>query len=87
MWRWIGWGLALVTLLFFFPITRRLMIAILPLGRGVDDLIFFVAAGLLVVYLAVTRGALPLVRRRRTRPSREERIKALERELDLDNES
>lgn len=43
-WNWfkVGIGLGIATLLMLFPLTRRIIILILPLGRGIDDLIFMI---------------------------------------------
>lgn len=51
--------LAVVAFLFWNPITRRIIILILPLGSGIDDLIVIVAL-VLILILAFVRGWIAL---------------------------
>lgn len=56
-----NWGKALIAMLillwlFIFPPTRQIILFILPLGSGIDDLIFFVllfAALILILFKAI----------------------------------
>jgi len=50
-WKKIVLALCILILLMLFPITRRLIFLILPLGSGIDDLIFFILLFLLAVML------------------------------------
>lgn len=50
-WKKIVLTLCILILLMLFPITRRLIFLILPLGSGIDDLIFFILLFLLAVML------------------------------------
>lgn len=50
-WKKLVLALCILILLMLFPITRRLMFLILPLGSGIDDLIFFILLFFLAVML------------------------------------
>ena len=54
-------GLAVLAFLFRNPAARRIVLWILPLGRGIDDLIVIVAL-ILIVVLAFVRGWIALPR-------------------------
>lgn len=43
-WKYIGIGLAILFVMLGWPPTRALIVFILPLGRGVDDFLFWVVA-------------------------------------------
>ena len=55
--KWLKWiiGLAVVAFLFANPITRRIILFLLPLGRGVDDFIELLAI-LTLIGVALARG-------------------------------
>jgi hypothetical protein len=52
-WKKLGIVALIVFLAFVFPVTRRAVLFILPLGKGVDDMIVLVAG---VVALAIFGG-------------------------------
>ena len=56
-WNWknilIGFGIAVALLL--HPLSRRIILFILPLGRGIDDLIFWIVAFVFIILL-IARG-------------------------------
>lgn len=43
-WKRLGWAAVVIALLLFIPYTRRAVLVILPLGKGVDDVLFLAAA-------------------------------------------
>jgi hypothetical protein len=53
-WRAIGLGLLATTALLFFPITRRIIVFILPLGSGIDDLLFMIVFAITLVVAFAT---------------------------------
>lgn len=53
----IFWFLVVATVLFWIPFTRRIVLFVLPLGKGVDDIVFWVLAGAVLI-LAYLRGQL-----------------------------
>jgi len=58
--RNVGLVLLGLALLLWFPMTRAVILFILPLGSGFDDLIFVAAAGIGVFILALDKtGSLP----------------------------
>lgn len=57
-WKWVL-GLAVVAFLFWNPATRAIILWILPLGSGIDDLIV-IASLILILVLAFVRGWISL---------------------------
>lgn len=59
--------LGLLVIAMAIPITRRVLLLILPLGSGIDDLVFFVLLGLLatvaLIKLADVEAVLNKLRR------------------------
>lgn len=64
---WRNWKAAMLStviliLLFWFPFSRRVLLFLLPLGSGIDDLVFFVlliaAAVLIMIRAAPVRNKL-----------------------------
>ena len=64
---WRNWKAAMLStviliLLFWFPFSRRVILFLLPLGSGIDDLVFFVlliaAAVLIMIRAAPVRNKL-----------------------------
>lgn len=61
---WMFWAFVLVILvvLFLLPPTRAFIIFLLPLGRGVDDLLVLFLIGLLIMYVGLNTLVLPPIR-------------------------
>lgn len=56
--KWTNWkkitiALCIAVLLMLFPLTRHFILLLLPLGSGVDDLIFFILLFVLAVLLVI----------------------------------
>ena len=63
-WAKIIWGLLIAALLLVTPFTRQIILIILPLGSGIDDLLFFVflTLALLVFLIKANAGLLHKIR-------------------------